>query len=156
MATFLSDLATKQAAALLKSSDGVRDGDDFCGSLKVATAHVTLTSATAAADILTIIPAELVPVGAVVVPQLCSVTSADPGTTLTLDIGDADDTDRYADGIVLSSGGQIAFCSGTKPAAVGTPFRITEQGAIYATVASAATVTDATVLTFVIAYRSKS
>ena len=156
MATFNSDLVTKQAAALLKSSDGVRDGDDFAGNVKMATAHVTLTGSTAAADIINIIPAELVPVGAVVVPQLCTVTCGDPGTTLTLDIGDALDTDRYADGIALSSGGCINFCTATKPAAVATPYRIPEQAAIYATVASADTITNGTVLTFVIAYRSKS
>jgi hypothetical protein len=156
MATFNSDLVTKQAAALLKSSSGVRDGDDFSGSVKLATAHVTLTGSTAADDIINIIPAELVPVGAVVVPQLCTVTSADPGTTLTLDIGDAANTDRYADGIVLNAGGIINFCSGTKPESVATPYRIPEQAAIYATVMTADTVTNGTVLTFVIAYRSKS
>ena len=59
-------------------------------------------------------------------------------------------------GITLSAGGQIAFTSGTLPAAVTTPVRIeTAADAIYATVMTAATITDGTVLTFLIAYRSK-
>jgi hypothetical protein len=154
MAIFKSDIVTK--AESNRVSTGVRDGDDANGKLTLATAHVTLTGATAAADLLEIIPASLLPIGAVVVPQLCSVTCSDPGTTLTLDIGYAANPDAYADGIVLSSGGQIAFTSGTKPAAVAVPVRITgEADAIYATVASADTVTNATVLTFIIAYRSK-
>jgi hypothetical protein len=154
MATFNSTLVTADAARLM--SAGLRDGDDANGKLTVATANVTLTSATAANDILNIIPAGLLPIGAVVVPQLCSVTSADPGTTLTLDIGYAANPDAYADGITLSAGGQIAFTSGTLPAAVTTPVRITGAAdAIYATVMTANTVTDATVLTFIIAYRSK-
>lgn len=154
MATFTSDIAA--AFATNRVSTGVRNGDDANGKLTVATAQVTLTSATDAADILTLIPAGLLPIGAVVVPQLSSVTCSDPGTTLTLDIGYAANPDAYADGIVLSAGGQIAFTSGTLPAAVTTPVRIEGAAdAIYATVMTASTITDATVLTFLIAYRSK-
>ena len=154
MPTFTSDIAA--AFATNRVSTGVVNGDDANGKLTVATAQVTLTSATAANDILTLIPAGLLPIGAVVVPQLSSVTCSDPGTTLTLDIGDAGDTDAYADGIVLSTGGQVAFTSGTKPAAVASPIRLAAAAdAIYATVMSADTVTNNTVLTFLIAYRSK-
>ena len=154
MPTFNSNIAT--AFATKKVSTGIRNGDDANGKLTFATANVTIPSTTAANDILNIIPAGLLPIGAVVVPQLCSVTSADPGTTLTLDIGFAANPDAYADGITLSAGGQIAFTSGTLPAAVTTPVRIeTAADAIYATVMTAATITDATVLTFLIAYRSK-
>jgi hypothetical protein len=157
MATFKSTLVQLQEAAALRASDGLRDGDDAFGIVALATATVTLTGATAADDILEIVPAAQVPVGAVVVPQLCSVQcSADPGTTLTLDVGDAGNTDRYADGIVLSAGGQVGFCSTGVPAAAVTPYRITEQGKIYATVASANTITNGTTLTFIIAYRAKA
>jgi hypothetical protein len=154
MATFNSDLVTSAAERL--PSNRLRDGDTANGKLTLATANVTLTGATATSDILQIIPALNLPVDAVVVPQLCSVTcSADPGTTLTLDVGYAANPDAYADGIVLSSGGQVAFTSGTIPAAVGTPVRTDADGAIYATVASASTITNGTILTFIIAYRSK-
>jgi hypothetical protein len=154
MPTFNSNIAT--AFATKKVSTGIRNGDDANGKLTVATANVTIPSTLAANDILNIIPAGLLPIGAVVVPQLSSVTSADPGTTLTLDIGFAANPDAYADGITLSAGGQIAFTSGTLPDAVTTPVRIENAtGAIYATVMSAAAITNATVLTFVIAYRSK-
>jgi hypothetical protein len=154
MATINSTLVTAAGQRLV--SAGLRNGDDANGKLTIATANVTLTSATAANDILTIIPEGFIPKGAVVVPQLCSVTSADPGTTLTLDVGYAANPDAYADGITLSAGGQIAFTSGTLPAAVTTPVRMEGTAdAIYATVMTANTVTDATVLTFIIAYRSK-
>jgi hypothetical protein len=154
MLTFNSNIAT--AFATKKVSTGIRNGDDANGKLTVATANVTIPSTLAVNDILNIIPAGLLPIGAVVVPQLCSVTLADPGTTLTLDIGYAADPDAYADGITLSAGGQIAFTSGTLPVAVTTPVRIeTAADAIYATVMSAAGINAATVLTFLIAYRSK-
>jgi hypothetical protein len=154
MATFKSDLVTKSETNRI--STGIRDGDDANGKLTLATAHVTLTGSTAAADILQIIPAQSLPLGAVVIPQLSSVTCSDPGTTLTLNVGFTADPDAYAAGIVLSAGGKIDFTSGTKPAAVSTPVRIEgEADAIFATVATASTITNGTVLTFVIAYRSK-
>jgi len=156
MATFKSTLVTKQEAAATKPSAGLRDGDDAFGVLLHAIANVTVPSTLAANDILEIIPPALIPVGAVLVPQLCSVTSADPGTTLTLDIGDAANPDRYADGIVLSAGGIVGFCSALPvPAGVAAPFRLTEQLGIQALVVSANTITDATVLTFLLVYRAK-
>lgn len=94
------------------------------------------------------------PAGCVIIPQLSSVTCADPGTTLTLDIGDATDPDRYADGIVLSAGGNVNFASGTLPAAVVTPYLPTATSRVIATVASANTLSAVT-LYFSIAYRIK-
>ena len=152
MSNFKSDLITKGEAALLAQSDGVRDGDDLAGVLLIATAIVTLAGTEAANDTIQLVD---LPAGAVVVPQLSHVTGADPGTTLTLDIGDAGDTDRYADGIVLSAGGQVAFCSATLPAAVAAPYRLTGATRIYATVASAASLTAAVKLVVTIAYRVK-
>ena len=153
MAEFDSNLVTTSEARLV--SAGLRDGDDANGKLTVATAEVTLTGSTATNDILNIIPTKYLPIDACVVPQLCSVTCSDPGTTLTLDVGHTGNADAYADGIALSSGGTIAFCSGTKPSSVETPVRTDDTGAIFATVMSADTITNGTVLTFLIAYRSK-
>jgi len=80
------------------------------------------------------------PVGAKVVPTLCSVVCADPGTTLTLDIGTAEDTDLLADGIVLSAGGRVEFTSGTMPAGALALTKLASED-VYATVASAAALT---------------
>lgn len=91
------------------------------------------------------------PVGSIVIPALCSVHCADPGTTLTLDVGYAANPDAYADGITLSSGGHINFVSGTAPSGLAQEPMTTEN--LIATVASASTLTDAVVLTFTIVYK---
>lgn len=96
------------------------------------------------------------PVGAVIVPQDSNVTCLDPGGTLTLDIGDAADPDRYADGIVLSAGGIVNFCAtaaATMPAAVATPFAAAVATRIVAKIDTAATLTPGVVLYFNIVYR---
>ncbi len=93
------------------------------------------------------------PLGAYLVPALCSVYSADPGTTLTLDVGYADNPDAYADGIVLSAGGEVKFNSGTAPSGTLAIEPTTTSGKIYATVASASTLTDAVVLCFCLVFK---
>lgn len=147
-------IAKKNGSGGVNISNNVIPGDDIAGLLLYATASVVVTAGMAAADTIEItdIPAE-----GVVVPQLSHVTcSADPGTTLTMDIGDAADTDRYADGINLGSGGQVAFTSGTMPAAATVPHRDqTGPTRVIATLATAATLTADTVLAFTIAYRCK-
>jgi hypothetical protein len=96
------------------------------------------------------------PAGSVIIPALCWVTCADPGTTLTLDIGDAADPDRYADGIVLSAGGNVNFASTLPvPAGITTPFCPTTTSRVIVTVASANTLTATTVLNFCVVYRIK-
>ena len=130
--------------------------NEASGDLEVATFQYPLSSGTeeVANDVIKL---GIIPVGAIVVPALCTVHSADPGTTLTLDIGYEGNTDAYADGITLSSGGLINFTSGTAPSALdnepltaGTTY---PDGTVLATVASAGTLTDAVVLTFTIVYR---
>lgn len=150
MANFKSDLIT--ANDQIDISDKVVNGDRTGGLLLFATAIYTLVATEAAADTIQLFD---LPAGAVIIPQLSHVTGADPGTTLTVDVGDAGDVDRYADGITLSNGGQVAFCSGTMPAAVAAPYQPTATTRIYATVASAATLTAAVKLAFTVAYRIK-
>lgn len=41
------------------------------------------------------------------IPHLSAVVAENPGTALVVDIGDDSDTDKYADGLVLSSGGTV-------------------------------------------------
>jgi len=156
-----SDLATAQAAALQDPSSGIVNGDDMGGVLLIAHAKVTMpASGTSpllnANDTLTIIPAEAVPIGAVLVPQLCSVYAVtDPGTALTLDIGTPTDPDKFADALAVNAAGLVNFAaSGTPPVGIATPYRFTTQEAIVATCVTVNTL-DETVLVFTIAYRVK-
>ena len=151
MANFKSDLIT--ANDQINISDKVVNGDRTGGLLLYATAILTLAGTEAAADTIQLFD---LPAGAVIVPQLSHATcDADPGTALSLDVGDAGDVDRYANDIVLSSGGQVAFTSGTMPAAVGTPYQPTAQTRIYATVVTATAVNATVKVAFTIAYRVK-
>lgn len=157
MADYKSDIITKvEAVDSGKQASGLVNGDDVTGVLLLATVSYTLTGSEAANDTIQLVD---IPAGAVIVPQNSYCTaSADPGTTLTLKVGDSADDDRYASGIVMSAGGIIGFCSATMPAAVATPYRIPSSvGAsrIIATVASANTLTAAVKLVFTIAYRVK-
>lgn len=125
------------------------------GSVEFAVIPYTLAATEAAADIINLM---LLPAGSIPLPQLSSVTcSADPGTTLTLDIGTADDADGLADGIVLSAGGQVACTNTAIPAWMTQTPAVADSGSgnavLYATVASAATLTAAVVLTFTIAFK---
>jgi len=152
MPNFKSDLVTARESLNYSDKaavDGIRTG----AGILLATATITLAGTEAAADTLQLLD---LPPGCEIVPQLSHVTcSADPGTTLTLDIGDAANADAYADGIVLSAGGQVGFCSATIPAAMAAPVLTTELTRIFATVASADTLTAAVKLIFTIAYRIK-
>jgi hypothetical protein len=151
MANLKSDLIA--ALDQINISDKVVDGDRTGGIVLLATAIVQLDASLVAGNTIQLLD---LPAGAVIVPQLCSVTpSANPATTLTLDVGDSGDADRYADGIVLNGVGQVMFSSAAPyPAAVTVPFRPTASTRIYATVVSAAAV-GSVKLAFAIAYRVK-
>ena len=153
MATFNSVLAAKNVSAQTSLQAGIVNGDDLSGVVLYLRDSYTLTGSEAANDLIYL--PELPP-GSTIVPQLCSVTSADPGTTLTLDVGDSGDSDRYAAGIVLSAGGRIEFTSGTLPAAVGTPYRLTAPTQPIVKIASANTLTANVKLNFVIGYVAKA
>jgi hypothetical protein len=128
------------------------------GDVEFALIPYTLAGTETANDTinLAILPADAIPL-----PHLSSVTcSADPGTTLTLDIGNADNPDGWADGIVLSAGGQVACTNTAIPAWVAATPLVADSGfanagsaKIYATVASANTLTASVVLYFLLAYK---
>lgn len=152
MADTNSDLIAAKAAALLGLADGIVNGDDDGGLVLRKKAIVTLPAGVADADTFQICD---LPPGAVLDPTQSSVTcSADPGTTLVLDVGHADNVDEYADGITLSAGGQIAFTSGTMPSAVATTRRTSTTERVFATVPSsgASSVTADVKLIFTIVY----
>jgi len=146
MAKFYSDIATAQNSGLLK--DRVKEGANVSGGLKSLQAAYTLAGSEAANDVLYL--AKL-PSGAMVIPSLSSVYCPDPGTTLTLDVGDEADADRYADAIVLSAGGSVKFDSVLPVAAITAPYRLTVEGWVLATVASASSL-SAVKLNFTIVY----
>lgn len=152
MANFKSNLVTARESLRYSDKaavDGIRTG----AALLLATATIILVGTEVANDTLQLFD---LPAGCEIVPQLSHVTcSADPSSgTLTLDVGDAGDIDRYADNILLANGGQVFFCSGTMPAAVATPFLTTVNTRIYATIVAASALPTANVrLVFTIAYR---
>jgi hypothetical protein len=100
----------------------------------------------------------LLPAGAIPVPQLSSVTcSAAPGAALVVDIGTADNTDGWADGIVLTAGGKVQCASATMPAWLAPTPLVADAGsgnaAVYVTVATATTLTPGVTLYFTLAFK---
>jgi hypothetical protein len=123
----------------------------FGGKLHVERHEYVLTDAEAQADTIDIC---WLPTGAVVVPHLSAVAcSGDPGTTLTLDIGDSSNPDRFADAIVLSAGGAaILFSSATLPLESYDPTPLTTATKIIATVDTVSTLANTRTLVFWLAY----
>jgi hypothetical protein len=126
------------------------------GTVEYAVIQYSLAGTEAAADIIKLC---LWPAGVIPIPSLSKVTcGADPGTTLTMDVGTVADPDGFADGLVLSAGGQIEFGSSSPmPAWLAQTPLVADAGTgnaeVYATVVSANTLTAATVLTFTLAYK---
>lgn len=125
------------------------------GRVEYANIAYTLAGTEAANDIINLM---VIPAGMIPIPQLSSVTcSADPGTTLTLKIGTAADDDGWANGIVLSAGGQVACTNTNIPAWVAQTPIVPDTGVgnavVKATVASANTLTASVVLYFVLAFK---
>jgi len=148
MPNFETNLAAKVG---LRGASGLIDPTLYQGNLRYLFATLTLDDGMVADDTFDIGPA--LPAGARVLPQLSKFTChADPGTTLTIDIGDAGDPDRYCDGAVLSSGGEVAFCSAAIPNAVSTPLRFETATEILGTIKTANTLTDAVKVDILIAY----
>jgi hypothetical protein len=150
MANFDSALYTAQAAAVSDYSSAP-NLKDYGGNVHYLHASITLTAATADADLLRI---GYLPTGAKVVPAASKAQChADPGTTLVLDVGISSDVDLFADGIVLSAGGAIAFDS-TVCLQAKTPVTLSANTLVYATIpgSGAGTVTEGSVITFWIAY----
>ena len=151
MANYKSSYITRQE---LLTSSAAAEAANLTGKLPLVQ-HIsyTLLGTEAAADTIQLFD---LPPGCVIIPQLSSVTCADPGTTLTLDIGDALDTDRYADGIVMSSGGLVNFASTLPvPAGITTPYLPTATSRVICKVDTASGVTAGVVLNFLVAYRIK-
>lgn len=96
------------------------------------------------------------PKGFTLIPSLSYVTLEDPGTTLTLDLGDNDasatDADRYCNDLVLSAGGNVGLASAlaTFGVAATRPFKTTSECDLTATYVSVSTPTAAAKILYVI------
>lgn len=93
------------------------------------------------------------------IPHLCAVDAENPGTALVIDIGDAADVDKYADGIVLSSGGTVLFSSNSCAQKVDPVISVDSdaQGEwIYATVMTATSLTAGAQLRFRLVFSANS
>lgn len=116
-----------------------------------------IPSGAAANDLVNLIP--LNP-GQFIVPHLCWIECDNPGTTLTLDIGDTDDTtaadpDRYVDGLNVAAGGGFAW-TGADGVHTLTPYTIQKECVLQAKLATAATLTTGADFTFWIAVASNN
>jgi hypothetical protein len=145
-----SSLFTAQAAALIDGSERPSRTQNVGGTVKMLRAQYTTTGSEAGNDTFNLC---YLPRGASLIRSLSSVTSIDPGTTLTLDVGTSANPDVYADGIVCSAGGTVLFGS----AVAGTagdlvPATVADNSAVIVTLASASSITASVVLYFSIAY----
>lgn len=147
MPNFNTDVA---AAAGKLGAAGLKNSELYNGSIIYVNATVTLPSTTAANDTITV--THNLPIGATVIPDLCTaVCHADPGTALVMNVGDAADADRYSAGLNLNSGGVVNFCAPAIPAGVTAPLKLTTPTPIVATITTATSITNASKITFRIA-----
>jgi hypothetical protein len=97
------------------------------------------------------------PIGAIVYPEHSFLfNETDPGTTLTLDIGDSADVDRYADGIAGAAAGRVEFTSAVaNVAGVVTRHEVTSTTRLLIATISAAvsSLTAGTKMHFKVAYK---
>jgi len=153
MATFRTALITAQIAALTNlaaKANSPQSGRD----LKVARVRYPLagTETNATSDIIEVLK---LPPGAIVLPELCSITCDDPGTTLTGTLGFKDatettDPDAFSSAMTLSSGG-VVRCTPT----VMDSIEFENGATVTFSVASDNTLTAAADLWFTIAYSMK-
>jgi hypothetical protein len=141
MPTTKSDVYTTQT---LETGDNRADARLIAGKQRQATVSVTLVGDEDAADVIGLVD---LPRGVLIDPVQSFVQCDDPGTTLTVDIGDVTTADGLADGIVLSAGGKVPFV-----AAVGDFPLVEVDGVVNLTVATAGTLTANAVLRVVIVY----
>ena len=93
------------------------------------------------------------------IPHLTAVDAEDPGTAFVIDVGDDADDDKYADGIILSSGGTVLFsvnsCAQKVDPVISTDME-TQGEWIYATVKTATSLTAGAQLRFRLVFSANS
>lgn len=155
MPTFSSSMYTGQigaAGSSLNAPTAFPLGRDAQGALQCLRIEYAL-STEATADVINL---GVLPIGAKVLPSFCRIVCEDPGTALTLDIGDVLDTDRYCDGAALTTAHDVSFTgapSVTAVAAQYVPYEVVD-GSKYLTaqVVLATALTNAAKITFYIVF----
>lgn len=111
MATFNTTMYSAQigtAGASANAASTFPYAKNAFGKLRIIQVPYALAGTEAANDIINL---SLLKPGDRVISGLSKVICEDPGTTLTLSVGDASDRARYSGTIVLSSGGSVEFSS---------------------------------------------
>jgi hypothetical protein len=146
-----------QVAAAASFNERLNDERLIGGNVKYATVKVVIAALNVATDVITLIE---LPTGAIVLPELSKVIVTDDATSgaLTLDIGDATDVDRYADGINAASAGEISFtsvASTTVPDGLHNRHKLTaDTNILQVTLATFTATIEAGEIIFVIAYKT--
>lgn len=130
------------------------------GKVEMAVIPYVLTSGTdeAANDLIQLC---ILPAGAVPLPgESYIVCDADPGTAFTVDVGTADNTDGWGDGVALTAAGRVDFCASahTQPAWLAKTPLVADTGSgnaiVYATVMTSTAPTAGVILYFHLAYKT--
>lgn len=158
MAVSQSTQYAAQVAAKANYADAIDDGRQLSGAVQYAECDVTWDGDESASETVTLVE---LPEHAQVLPELSKIiVSTDCAATLTVDVGDADDADRYCDGADCAAVGVIEFTSAAIPAGVTTRHDTTASDAsgddtrkIIATWATLAT-PAAGQIKFLIAYKT--
>lgn len=122
-------------------------------AIRVIPIEYTIAGTEAANDTINLFRA--VP-GSKLIPSMSRITCEDPGTALTLDIGDASDSDRYLDGAALTTAHDATF--GSLPSVTATaaqyrPVVITDANKdIVATVMTATSLTAGAKILILLAF----
>ncbi len=150
MATLLTDLATNNAATNWRSALFPSDREKV--TVRYATAIYTATAAELTGDIISILD---LPIGSVVLPDLCKVmTDGVGGTGAITTLGDAGSINRYsATSIAVASSG-INAVTGTNAIAVANPpYRVVAGNeTLKATLTLSTALTAGKLIVFRIAY----
>ena len=156
MPTFQTDISAGQLAAATNFSARINDSRRVDGPLETLDSIYTVANPTTEATNDIIIVGDI-PVGAIVYPEESFFyTETDIGTLLTLDVGDSEDPDRYADGSDVSAVGRVEFTTAVKNVAgVVTRYKVTETTRrIQATIVGTVTaLTPGTKLHFKVKYK---
>ncbi len=144
---FSTDVATIQAAP---TPETLLELSKVRGRVQMVSALYELLGTEVATDTIKICK---LPPGALVLP-ISYIEGENPGSALTLDIGDDDDTvlvdpDRYVDALDLAAGGNFLF-SGASGVATATPYVTGKECWLEATVMTATTLTPDAKLRFII------
>lgn len=151
MATLYSDIATKQLDTVNKRQGGLKVTGNVC----MAVATYTLTASEVANDIINLVK---LPAGAMVLPHLSKVIAENPGTQLTLQIGDDLDTpdvDKYSGTLDISAGGKFDLVEGATVGGL-TPAALSDEAWVTAKVIAQSSLTADQTVTFYIAYNAVS